>query len=65
MRTMDKEMARVVKLAEKNGFSLARQRRHLVLKRGNQMLSMSVTPSCPFAARNAMGDLLRLLKETS
>ncbi len=56
-------MQEVVKLAEANGFVVVRQRTHLILKRAAQTLTVSVSPRCPFAAKNALGDLRRLLKE--
>ena len=63
MRTVPKGADKVMDLALKNGFVLVRSRKHLVFKRGNLTFVMSASPSCAYAARNAMSDLTRLLKK--
>lgn len=62
VKPSNKDLAKILKLAQQHGFKIVRQRKHLVLQRGEQILSLSVSPSCPFAAKHAMGDLQRLLK---
>ena len=57
-------MKKVVKYAEQHGFEVVRTKRHTILKRGNASVTVSQTPSCPFAADKALKDIKKVLQGT-
>jgi hypothetical protein len=60
---MDKEMKKVVKFALSKGFVQVKSNGHIMLKYGGRRVSLSSSPSQPdIAARNAMKDVIRLLR---
>ncbi len=61
MRFGCKEVRDVVKFAQKNGFTLVRNKSHVILRHANGVVSVSMSPSGQYGMTNAMKDIKKLM----
>jgi predicted RNA binding protein YcfA (HicA-like mRNA interferase family) len=55
-----KEINEVIRFAERNGFSVKRGK-HIKLRKHNETVVLSISPSCPYGPANAMKDIRKVL----
>ena len=60
-----KEVKKLLKFATDSGFVLQRHTKHLILKKGPDMVTVSGSPSDPYSTLNAKRHILRILKKQS
>lgn len=65
LRASNKEVRKVLVYAKQHGFSVVQGRKHYKLQRGKHIVSISITPSCPYGPTNALHDINRILMEES
>jgi hypothetical protein len=63
MRGGHKEVRAVLKFARENGFEVVRSKSHIVLKREGHIVSMSMSPSCPYGPSNAVRDIRKVIDQ--
>lgn len=65
LHASNKEVREVLTYAKQHGFDVVRGRKHYKLRRGKHIISVSITPSCPYGPTNALRDINRILTEES
>ena len=60
----NKEINKVLKFAEQNGFVEVRRGNHIVMKRQDMTVVISISPSCRYGAKNARKDIEKCLQRS-
>lgn len=63
-RPGDRWKDEIDQLLKEHHAKLRSHKRHVVYVVRGRVFSMAFTPSCPYAYKNALGDLKRLLRQT-
>ena len=58
-----KACTKIIKYAEQHGFVLIRHKKHIIMRRGHDVISISTSPSDKYGHANAMRDIDRLSRK--
>lgn len=62
MSSSSKHLTTILEYARKYGFTVVRQSKHIILRCGDKIITVSRTPSCPHALQNAINDIRKATK---